>query len=176
MTDNRTIGDVCASIESVDGVSLRPWHVDDADVLVAAWNDAEIARWNPVPAEPTHALATSWIQGTASQRSNSSGVDVVMVRDGEVIGEIGLQIDRQQQVGELGFWIAASKRGEGLGSTMLDLACGLGGAVALRGLVAMVGPGNPAALSLLRGAGWNELPTQSSRKAFARRLVSPTPS
>ena len=170
MAGGRTIGEVCASIEPVDGVSLRTWTVDDADMLVAAWNDEEIARWNPVPADPTHGLATSWISGTASQRSASSGVDVVMVSDGDVIGEIGLQIDSEQRVGELGFWLAEPHRGRGLGATMLGLACALGVALELRGLVAMVDPENTAALSLVTRAEWNELPTNSSRKAFARRL------
>lgn len=170
MVGGRTIGEVCALIEPVDGVSLRTWTVDDADTLVAAWNDEEIARWNPVPADPTHGLASSWIAGTAAQRSDGTGVDVVMVRSDEVVGEIGFQIDREQCVGEVGFWIAEPHRGGGLGAIMLGLACALGVALELRGVVAMVDPENTAALSLMTRAEWGELPSKSQRKAFARRL------
>ena len=160
---------VCASIEPVDGVSVRPWSLDDATTLVAAWNDPVIARWNPVPPDSSIEFARGWIEGAAVQVSTDRGIDVVMIREKAVVGEIGLQVDRVQPIAEVGFWIGHESRGQGLAAPMLSLAIQLGKAVDLRGLVAMVDPANERTVSLLSGARWAEVSTKSQRRAFAQR-------
>ena len=165
----RTIAEVGSAVEPVDGVALRPWVVADASVLVAAWIDSEISKWNPVPPEATLALAESWIAGTASQNEASVGIDVVLDRGGEIVGEIGLQIDVEQAIGEVGFWLTEAARGTGLGRTLLSLAKQLASELDLRGLVALVDPANASAIGLLERAGWTEVPTTSERRAFAHR-------
>ena len=123
----RTIAAVCAEIADRDGFTLRPWDVEWAHTLVSAWNDPAIALWNPVPPEPTLAVAQSWIWGTASQNEASVGIDVVMVdmASGEVAGEIGLQVDPSQGVGEFGFWIASDFRGRGAAKALCAFATDL---------------------------------------------------
>ncbi len=171
MTDPapRSIAEVCDQIEAIDGVSLRPWAPADVHVLLHAWDDERIAHWNPVPPEPTVALADSWIRRTASQNEASVGIDVVLVRDDDVLGEIGLQIDVEQVIAEVGFWLTDRARGSGVGRTMLTLAQELSSELELRGLIALVHADNDAALGLLARAGWVEIPTTSERRAFAYR-------
>lgn len=167
----RTIAAVCAEIGDRHGFALQPWNVEWADTLVAAWNDPAIAEWNPVPPEPTIGLAQSWIWGTASQNEASVGIDVVMVEmsSGEVAGEIGLQIDPSQGVGEFGFWIASDFRGRGAAKTLCAFATDLAASLELSGLVALVDPANDVAIGLLESLAWPELPTKSERRAFAYR-------
>ena len=153
-------------------MEIRPWRLEDASALLAAWTDPEIARWNPVPSEPTLEQAEHWIRGASQQTASDVGVDMVMDLDGEVIGEIGLQIDWTQRIGEVGFWIGHDHRGKGRGATMLHLAAQLGERLKLRGLVALVDPANGVALALLERNGWTEVPTSSRRRAFAVRLGS----
>jgi len=137
---------------------------------VAAWHDPEIRKWNPVPPEPTRELAESWIGGTSSQNEASVGIDVVLDRHGAVLGELGLQVDVAQEIGELGFWVTADARGTGVGRTLIRLAERLAGELELKGLVALVDPANQGALALLGDAGWPEVPTKSKRRAFAQRV------
>lgn len=116
-------------------------------------------------------FARSWIEGTASQNEASTGVDVVMVDEGgSVLGEVGLQIDPSQAIGEVGFWLVEEARGRGLGSTLLALASLLAARLELVGLVAMTEPANSAAIGLLERCGWVEVPTRSARRAFAIRV------
>ncbi len=169
--DPKPIAKVCAAIAGRDGFGIEPWREAWANVLVAAWNDPEIAAWNPVPPEPTVELATSWIRGAASQNEASIGIDVVMVDavSGVPAGEIGLQVDPAQGIAELGFWLSASFRGAGIGRTLLDLAADLAVELELVGLVALVDAENNPAIALCEAAGWPELPTKSERRAFAYR-------
>lgn len=163
--------DVCAEIPPCSGVRVRPWRRDDALVLVEAWNDDEIARWNPVPPDRSLKFATSWIEGTSVQTVASVGIDVAIVDSQDrVLGEIGLQVDPERQIGELGFWIAAAHRGAGHGHSLLGLSIELAERLELVGLVAMTNGENAAAIALLTAAGWTEVPTSSARRGFVVRL------
>jgi len=165
--------DVCAAVglrsDLTSGVAVRPWEATDAEVLLDAWTDPEVARWNPVPPEPTLELARSWIRSTQGQNEASVGIDVVVTVEGTVIGEVGLQVDPAQSIGEVGFWLAGSQRGSGLATELLRVAEALCQEVELRGLVALVDPENTASIGLLTAKGWPEIPTRSQRRGFAYR-------
>lgn len=167
---NRSMVEICAVIDPIAGLGLRTWRTSDVDALVAAWNDPEIAQWNPVPPVPSHEFADAWITGAAVQTSDDVGIDAVIERDGALVGEIGLQVNRERQLAEIGFWIGAEHRGQGLGSTMLELGVALGAQLELQGLVALVDPANERTIALLESARWPELPTQSNRRAFVHRF------
>jgi RimJ/RimL family protein N-acetyltransferase len=148
------MGEVCAEIEPIGGVRVRPWRTADAEVLVDAWHDPEIGRWNPVPADRTLDFATTWIGATSTQTIASTGIDVVIVDMADhVLGEIGLQVDRSQQIAELGFWIASAHRGRGHGRSLLQLSIELAERLELVGLVAITD-------------------ARSTRRAFARRVAA----
>ena len=151
--------------------ALVPWQAGWAQALLAAWVDPDIARWNPVPPEPTLELAQSWIRGTADQNEASIGIDVVLARaaDAALAGEVGLQVDPTQGIAEVGFWLAEGFRGKGVGKIMLAAAQDLAAELELAGLVALVEPANTAAIGLLQEMAWQELPTKSHRQAFAFR-------
>ena len=172
MSDPVSIAEICVGLGEVGGVSFRPWRVDDAPALVAAWADDEIARWNPVPPNPTLELAESWIESTSSQNEASVGIDVVAIHDGAIAGEVGLQIDPAQAIGEVGFWVGSTHRRNGVGRSLLTFAQALAERLELAGLVALVDPTNTAAINLLTAMGWPEIPTKSKRRAFAHRVPS----
>lgn len=172
MESVRPISELCEMIGEVDGMRVRPWQESDADVLAAAWSDPEIARWNPVPTDRSIGYAKSWIASTQTQTSTNRTVDVVLTRSEEpaqVLGEVGLQIDRRQRLAEIGFWVAAPSRGHGHAERLLEFGLSLAELLSLRGAVAMVDPSNQPAQSTLRSAGWTEIPATGSRLAFAAR-------
>ncbi len=168
----RTIAEVVARIQSRGAFSLGTWDERWASALVDAWNDPDIAEWNPVPPEPGLELAQSWIRGTSAQNEASVGVDVVMVDETSenVAGEIGLQVDPSQGIAEVGFWLGEAFRGQGVGKPLLAFAQDLAAELELAGLVALVDPKNAPAIGLLESVAWPEVPTKSHRRAFIYRV------
>lgn len=174
MSAPRSIVELCAAVSRESDYDVRPWSIELASALVSAWTDPEIARWNPVPPEPTLERAENWIRSTETQNEASIGIDVVLATTGsrvEVVGEVGLQVDPVHAIGEVGFWLAAAHRRTGMGTELLHVAEALCGELELRGLVALVDPANSAAVALLSSRGWPEIPTNSDRQAFAYESV-----
>lgn len=102
-------------------VRLRPWRVEDAAALAAAWADPEVQRWTAVPARRTEADATRWIAGEAERRRRGLALDLVVSPAGEeddsVLGEVGLgPIDWAAGRADLGWWVASAARGRGVAS------------------------------------------------------------
>ena len=71
-------------------VVLRPWRVDDAPVLAEAWADPAIRRWCAVPEDAALEGAERWIAGSAQCRADGLALDLAIVYDGHVAGEVGL--------------------------------------------------------------------------------------
>ncbi len=97
--------------------SLRPWTPDDAPVLTAAWRDREIARWNPVPAEPTLELAARWIAGCDQRLVDGRSLDLCIVdaTNATIVGEVGLSgFDWDRGAAMIGYWLLPAGRGRGL--------------------------------------------------------------
>lgn len=175
-SDPRPLAEICDRLSPIDGHRLRPWDLADAEVLSRAWNDVEIARWNPVPPDTSVTFAASWIAGTGLQNEASVGIDVVMVDVGDdVLGEVGLQVDPVQSIAEIGFWLTDAVRGQGRGRMLLSLGEQLAQQLELLGLVALTSAENAAAIALLSSSGWNEVPTNSTRRGFARRVSTNEP-
>ena len=102
-----------------DGGSLRAWTTDDAPALVAAWQDREIARWNPVPPEPTLDRASHWIDGCDQRLEADRSLDLCVVdaESQQVVGEVGLSgFDWDRGAALIGYWLLPAGRGRGLAS------------------------------------------------------------
>lgn len=166
MTDPTAIGDLLSTIAI--GPSLRPWHIDDAAALYAAWSDPEVARWNGVPPSPSVEVAERWIRGAARQTTASASVDLVAVdADDRVQGEVGFVVDRERRMAEVGFWVGPDHRRLGVGSRLLDAATALAPALGIERAFAITSVRNTAALALLHAKRWPEVATTTSdRRAF----------
>lgn len=108
------------------GGRLRQWTTADADVLVEAWNDPEVARWNPVPPDPSVARAEQWIAGVDHRRTHRRAVDFVIDADGlGAVGEVGLSNFSPEHGGALiGYWVLERARGLGLATAALAAVTG----------------------------------------------------
>lgn len=107
-------------------MALRQWGATpaDADALVAAWSDPEIARWTAVP----HARsgdAARWLAGEGIRRDRGIALDLALTEVGApdvVIGEIGLVlVDPQRRWAEVGYWLFPAWRGTGRATVALGL-------------------------------------------------------
>ncbi len=135
-------------------VRLRPWRVDDAPALVAAWDDPEIRRWTAVPDVRDRAAAERWIAGADARRARWLSVDLVVEHQVEVAGEVGLSsFDREARTVEIGWWTALDHRGHGLASHAARLLVRWAtGSLGLT-VVARCDADNPASVTVARRSG-----------------------
>ena len=109
-----------------DGVvSLRPWEPGDEDALVRALDgDPEISQWLELIPQPYRDLeARAWIaQASAMWRERAASTFAVLAED-EVVGGCGINwIDREHDVGDIGYWLRRDVRGRGYVTRAVQLA------------------------------------------------------
>ena len=139
---------------------LRPWCVDEAPALVAAWADPEVARWTSVPTRCDEAFARHWIEGDEQRRAQGLSLDLVVDVGGQVVGEVGLSaIDAQAGRADIGWWIAADHRRQRYAVRAVRLLADWAVEVGLvEALVAHCHPDNPASSAVAERAGFVERP------------------
>ncbi len=133
---------------------LRPWRLEDAPALVAAWADPEIQRWTGVPDRRDLEAAERWIAGDDERRRRWLSLDLVAERDGDLVGEVGLSsIDRAAGVAEIGWWTAAGRRREGVASTAAGLVVPWASERLRLTCAARCDPANPGSVAVAERAG-----------------------
>jgi ribosomal-protein-serine acetyltransferase len=97
-------------------VDIRPYERGDADALYAAVRESitEVSPWMPW-CHPAYSLedARGWIEATLTGRSEGTMFDFAMIADGRFAGGCGInQINRQDRVANLGYWVRTSCAGQ----------------------------------------------------------------
>jgi RimJ/RimL family protein N-acetyltransferase len=101
-------------------VTLRPWGEYDVDDLVTCLDgEEEIVRWlDAVPQPYRETEARSWIEHSASawKDGTSAPFAVTDATTGELVGSVGFGWvgERDQRVGEVGYWMRRDVRDRGL--------------------------------------------------------------
>jgi RimJ/RimL family protein N-acetyltransferase len=114
-----------------DGVvSLRGWTLADAPDVARACDDAESARWLPMPSPYTLADAEEWLSTTVAggwATGSSATMAATDATTGEVLGCINLILkNRKQGRAEIGYWTAPWGRGRAVASRGAALLAGWG--------------------------------------------------
>ncbi len=138
---------------------LRPWALPDAPELVRAWAEDEVARWTGVPPRPDLATATRWIGGDADRRARGLSLDLAVVLDGVIAGEVGLAgFDPGRRTAEIGWWVGPDHRRAGLatGAARL-LAAWAVEELCIDVVLARCAAANPASGRVARSAGFDLL-------------------
>ena len=104
---------------------LRPWRQDDADAYWAALESPGGRLWHGSALGSRDELVAAlerrrdWTVGDHASWA--------LVDGAELLGSISIhRIDRVQDDGEIGYWIAPSARGRGLAALAVRAACGWG--------------------------------------------------
>jgi RimJ/RimL family protein N-acetyltransferase len=112
-----------------DGVvTLRPWQKDDVDALVACLDgEEEVVRWlDAIPQPYREAEANAWVEhaSAAWREGTSAPFAVTDATSGEVVGSVGVGWvgDRDEHIGEVGYWLREDRRGRGLTTRAVRLA------------------------------------------------------
>jgi len=149
---------------------LRPWNVDDAPALVAAWHDPVIQDRLEVPEPADEASAVHWISQREKAWAEGRSVDLAVTDppSGAVIGEVGLSgFDPVRRAALVGWWIAEDWRGQGRAGEavrlVVDWALSDG---PLEAVMAEIGEDNPASAAVARRAGLRRV--DASRRAVRK--------
>jgi RimJ/RimL family protein N-acetyltransferase len=104
-------------------ILLRSWLESDLSAIVEACQDPEIPRWTLVPSPYSEHDARSFVAIAAREREEGTRLSlaVVAVNEGSLLGSIALRVNREDAIGEIGYWVAAPARRCGIASRAVDL-------------------------------------------------------
>jgi [ribosomal protein S5]-alanine N-acetyltransferase len=98
-------------------IRLRPWREGDVPALVEACQDAEIPRWTVVPSPYTEVDGRAFVAGQTERLSRGEAAPFAIVgAEGDgFLGSVEVTLlDRRSGRGEIGYWIAAPARRQGV--------------------------------------------------------------
>jgi RimJ/RimL family protein N-acetyltransferase len=100
-----------------DGVvTLRPWEEDDVPALVDAIDgDPEISSFLELIPQPYRAAeGRLWVEQAAAMWRDRSGSSFAVLVETGVVGGAGITwLDRDNGVGDIGYWMRSEARGRG---------------------------------------------------------------
>ena len=103
-----------------DDLRLRPYRRSDLEALVRELSDPEIPRWTNVPAEYGPEEGQAFLIHVEPQRL--AGRSLTLAIGEELQGAVGItDVNWRDRRAEVGYWVAASRRGRGLGSRAVGL-------------------------------------------------------
>jgi RimJ/RimL family protein N-acetyltransferase len=112
-------------------LQVGPYRLDGAAAsdhaeVVAAFQDPDIALWNPAgnggEDVDLEEWATLWIARRSAWSSEHASW-VARASDGTIVGQVSLfNLDHVGGTAEVGYWLTPRGRGRGLGAAMLDAA------------------------------------------------------
>lgn len=93
---------------------LRPFDPEDAAAVRRLAGDREIAlNTLSIPHPYEEGMAEAWLASHQLRFEEGRGVAFAMVSEGELVGAIGLDIDRENESAELGYWVGRPYWGRG---------------------------------------------------------------
>lgn len=104
-----------------DGLLLRPWRPDDASALVQVYDDPEAALWTPVPAPFDLEEARAYLGRAEKRRADGFVQLAIAPAGGAAVGEVLLMPTELPDTCELGYAVAAARRGRGFATKALRL-------------------------------------------------------
>jgi RimJ/RimL family protein N-acetyltransferase len=106
------------------GLLLRPWREADAQAVLDALRDPEIARWNPSSVGDDLPGALAWVRARADWSAGDHvSLTVTDPAAGVVLGSVSLHQIHGHDA-SIGYWTVPAARGQGIASTAVILLTG----------------------------------------------------
>lgn len=139
------------------GLVLRPLGLADAPALTAAVDDPEIRRWlDTIPDPYGPADAEEFLASARRQMAEGRAAALAITEGGRLVGTVELHLHvRNDGAGEVGYWVAASVRGRGVGTAAVSAVARWGfGPLGLRRIELLCAVGNTASRTVAERAGF----------------------
>lgn len=139
-----------------EGGVLRPLHDDDHLGLIAGLNDLEVSRWTasipyPFGLDDAQAYLDLW----QVRKAEGRGIALAIETEGHLAGVISLRESDGAAYPSLGYWLARSCHGKGIGGAAVKGFLGLVvPAFGLTGIDAAITVGNMASARILKTNGF----------------------
>jgi RimJ/RimL family protein N-acetyltransferase len=107
-----------------DVIMLREWSIADLDAVHAAVQDAEIPRFTGIPEHHTLEGVERWLSARAGEMAagRDASFAIVDAVDGHLLGSVGIERSIEDPaVGEVGYWVAAASRDQGVATRAVRL-------------------------------------------------------
>ncbi|GAB1644861.1 GNAT family N-acetyltransferase [Krasilnikovia sp. MM14-A1259] len=140
-----------------DGITLREWRPEDLDDLVALLDEADVARWTPMPSPFDTEAGEAYLKRAHQGRINGQRIQLAITADGSAaLGEVLLfGVDAGLREAELGYLVGAHHRRRGLATRALTLLSGYAHeTLELRRLLLRIDPGNISSTAVARRCGY----------------------
>jgi ribosomal-protein-serine acetyltransferase len=105
-----------SAVELPGGYSLRPMHESDLRELHARIerNRDELGKWLRWAQEPSLESTRGHLARGLSAERDGHGLRRAIVVDGAIVGDVGLDVDRENHGGAIGYWLDADHRSRGV--------------------------------------------------------------
>lgn len=105
-----------SAVELPGRYSLRPMHESDLHELHARIerNHDELGKWLSWAQEPSLESTRGHLARGLSSERDGHGLGRAIVIDGAIVGDVGLNVDRDNDAGAIGYWLDADHRRRGV--------------------------------------------------------------
>ncbi len=112
------------TLELGAGIRLRAFRETDAKRLARLAGEASVLRGTlGLPDPYLESTACAWIAGQAQRFADGIEVVFALAKGQQLIGSVGLTLEREHQRCEVGYWLGKDFRGRGYASRAVQAAC-----------------------------------------------------
>jgi RimJ/RimL family protein N-acetyltransferase len=134
---------------------LRPWDIQDAGQVTQICQDPAIQEFTTVPLPYTREIADFWIRSRSKSFQERSAISLAGIRNGELVLSVSLHnIKEFDHIGEIGYWVSPTARGEGLATHAVAMLSNFAFGIGFRRVSALTLPENTASQKTLIKAGF----------------------
>jgi RimJ/RimL family protein N-acetyltransferase len=134
---------------------LRPWAPEDAPEVFDVCQDPLIQEFTTVPVPYTREISELFVTSRAASYLNRDVIALAGIRNGELVLSVSLHsIHEFDHVGEIGYWVKSTARGEGLAALAVQMITDFAFGIGFRRITAITLPENKASQKTLLKAGF----------------------